>query len=116
MKLLSLLVLTTFISTTSYAAYTGPNSTKNSVKGSAKAVLSAPDDTKMHLEGKVINRIKKDKYTFQDSTGTIIVEIDNDKMRNITFDENTNVILYGEVDDNFNKDNEFEVDFIEIVK
>jgi uncharacterized protein (TIGR00156 family) len=43
-----------------------------------------PDDTRVVLRGHILNRIRSNHYTFQDETGSITVEIDNDEWRGLT--------------------------------
>ncbi len=115
MKLLTLITLFTLTAGTAFAAYEGPHSA-DFQKGTAQTALSATDDTKMILEGKIINRIGKEKYTFQDNTGKIIADIDDKKFKKITINENTLVRLTGKVDKGFAEEVEFEVKAIEIIQ
>ncbi len=115
MKLLTLITLFTLTTSTAFAAYEGPRFA-DYPQGTAQSALSAGDDTKMTLEGKIINQLNEDEYTFQDSTGKIIVDIDDDELRRISFDENTLLRLIGKVDKDFGKETEFEVKVIEIIK
>ncbi len=63
-----------------------------------QAALSMPDESMVGLQGKIIKRIKKDKYQFQDNTGTITVEIDGDIWNGQTVTPDDTVMLYGELD------------------
>ncbi len=60
--------------------------------------LSLPDDAKVRLQGKLVKQISKDKYQLQDNTGTVTVEIDQDKWRGQVVGPHDIVELYGEVD------------------
>lgn len=56
------------------------------------------DDTDVILQGKIVAQFKGDKYTFQDDTGSMIVEIDDDAWRDQTVTPDDVVKIYGEVD------------------
>ncbi len=114
MKTLSIIVLSAILSTSAYAAYTGPSSTAYT-KGDVKTALNSKDDTKMYLEGYIVNHLRKDKYTFKDVTGTIVVEIDDDLLHAIDVSDKTMVKVYGEVDKDFS-DIDFDVKKIELAK
>lgn len=60
------------------------------------------DDTPVVLEGNIIKHLGSDKYMFKDETGDITVEIENTKWNGVTAGENDKVILYGEVDKDWN--------------
>ena len=66
------------------------------------------------LEGYIIRRINNDDlYEFKDSTGTITVDIDNNKWPG-QINDKTKVRLYGEVDRDF-MNVEIDVDRVDIV-
>ena len=56
------------------------------------------DDTDVILKGRIVGQLKGDKYTFEDSTGSITVEIDDDDWRGQTVTPADTVKIYGEVD------------------
>lgn len=83
---------------------------------SVKEALKLNDDAKVVLEGKIKSHIKSDKYEFVDKNGDIIVvEIDNKKWGNITANEDTPLMIRGEVDKDFAK-TEIDVDSVEVIK
>lgn len=94
--LLALLLVPVFSATAFAAGYSGPNAVK-SVTSVAQA-LEAADDTPVTLEGQIVRRIGKEKYEFQDASGSIEVEIDDDEWPNQTVSETAKVRLTGEVD------------------
>ncbi len=96
-----------------FAGYKGPTSSAF-VKSNVKTALQAKDNTQMALEGYIKNHIRKDKYSFQDNSGSMVVEIDKEDFLEIHVDENTFVRISGEVDKDFSKV-EFEVDFLEVI-
>ncbi len=67
------------------------------------------------IEGYFIERINDEDYWFKDSTGKILVSIDDD-ITFTSFDKSQKVILSGEVDDDFMKEIEFEVKTISVIK
>ena len=56
------------------------------------------DDTYVTLRGNIEKRIKGDHYLFRDSTGTVEIEIDNDKWHGLTVGPEDVVEILGEVD------------------
>lgn len=78
---------------------------------SVKQVKEMRDDVNVVVEGKIIQRIGDDKYLFEDSTGSITVEIDDKDWRGQTVTPSDTVKLYGEVDRGIMK-TEIEVDYI----
>lgn len=70
------------------------------------------DDTDVILKGKIVGQLKGDKYTFEDSTGSITVEIDDDDWRGQTVTPADTVKIYGEVDRGLTK-TEIDVDTIQ---
>ena len=94
------------------AQYLGPNS---QVANTVRAILDNPvDDQPVVLEGYLVKKVGKEKYIFSDATGEIRVEIDQDKFR-FPVTEKTKVRLIGEIEKEFIKDVEIDVDRIEIV-
>ncbi|MCP9759300.1 NirD/YgiW/YdeI family stress tolerance protein [Aquitalea sp. S1-19] len=83
-----------------HAEYTG----SGAVVAAPAAVVTATAAAKMAdhaavtLEGKVVNKLSKDKYTFRDASGEIRVEIDHQYLPAENFDAATRVRLSGKVD------------------
>ncbi len=70
------------------------------------------DDSKVWVEGSIIQKNGDEKYLFQDSTGSIIVEIDDDAWHGLVIGPTDTVRIYGEVDHGmFNT--EIDIDYIE---
>ena len=70
------------------------------------------DDSKVWVEGSIIQKNGDEKYLFQDSTGTIMVEIDDDAWHGLVVGPTDTVRIYGEVDHGlFNT--EIDIDYIE---
>jgi uncharacterized protein (TIGR00156 family) len=71
------------------------------------------DDYPVVLRGNIMQHLGKDKYLFQDATGSISVEIDQDKWAGQNVTLNDTVELHGEVDRDWNS---IEVDVDRLVK
>ena len=70
------------------------------------------DDVPVVVVGQIIQRMGDDKYLFQDGTGSITIEIDDDGWRGQTVNETDTIKIYGDVDRGiFNT--EIDVDYIE---
>lgn len=74
------------------------------------------DDSKVVLTGQISRSIGDEKYEFKDATGTIIVDIDDEKWNGQPVDSSVKVTLVGEVDhDRFPKKTvEIDVDEVRI--
>lgn len=62
------------------------------------AAQEAGDDSWVSLTGNILRQLGEERYLFQDSTGTIIVEIDHEDWRNVPVNPETTVRICGEVD------------------
>lgn len=71
------------------------------------------DDAPVVLEGNIVKHLGSDKYMFKDETGEVVVEIKSKKWNGVTVGEDDKVILYGEVDKDWNS---FEVEVDKVVK
>ena len=94
------------------AAFDGPG-TPPTVKEAA-GVASAAKDSGAVLEGSLTRKVKDELYIFQDASGEVLVEIDDDLMANRSITPDTRVRLKGEVDRKKGK-NLVEVDMLEIL-
>ena len=95
-----------------YGGFTGPQAQgANTVAGA----LKARDDTMVTLKGNIIRQVAHKKYEFKDSTGVMIVEIDDDKWNGLSVGPNDVVEIYGEVDSEIYRKNEVDVKFIKKV-
>jgi len=64
--------------------------------------LKLQDDSYVTIQGNILKRISDDKYIFKDSTGTITVEIDEDKWGGQSVNTNDKLELTGEIEKKFN--------------
>lgn len=96
-------------SATSGGGFSGPGLSVSTVE-QAKGMR---DDAKVAVRGSIIQHLGKDKYLFKDATGSIRVEIDNDKWGGQTITPDDTVELHGEVDKDWNS---VEIDVDRVVK
>jgi uncharacterized protein (TIGR00156 family) len=103
-----------FLSTATLAGgYTGPG---GAVVDTVAVANKASDDSAVILDGVIIKKLNNDdKYEFRDGTGTIIVDIDDEDLPVMAFNENTRVKLTGEVDKGWFQ-REIEVDRLDVIE
>lgn len=77
-----------------------------------KQVNEMRDDVPVVVKGHIVQRMGDEKYLFEDSTGSITVEIDDEDWRGQTITSTDTVKLTGEVDRGIFK-TEIEVDYVE---
>lgn len=77
-----------------------------------KQVKEMRDDVPVIVQGNIVQRMGGEKYLFEDKTGSITVEIDNEDWRGQTVSPSDTVKLYGEVDAGLFK-TEIDVDYVE---
>ena len=77
-----------------------------------KQVNEMRDDVPVIVKGHIVQRMGDEKYLFEDSTGSIAVEIDEDNWRGQTVSPADTVKLYGEVDRGIFK-TEIDIDYVE---
>ena len=63
-----------------------------------KQVNEMRDDVPVIVKGNIVQRMGDDNYLFEDATGSITVEIDDDEWRGQTVTPTDTVKLYGDVD------------------
>jgi uncharacterized protein (TIGR00156 family) len=111
-RFLILLVAPLFSTTVLAAGYTGPGA---EVVSTVVAANNASDDTPVILKGFVIKKLNNDdRYEFKDATGSITVEIDEEALPAVAFNDKTQVRLTGEVEKGLIQ-REIDVDVLEIV-
>ncbi|MDR2900057.1 MAG: NirD/YgiW/YdeI family stress tolerance protein [Treponema sp.] len=82
--------------------FTGPGR-ESGRRGEAQLVTAAEaknlaDDTRVTLQGTIVNSLGDEEYTFKDDSGEIVVEIDRRVWRGVSVGPNDRVEIYGEVD------------------
>ncbi len=95
--------------------YAGFQQTAPSVVTSIEKVLKMPDDAFVTIEGNIVKQVGNEKYLVQSGKSTIVVEIDDELLMNITVTPKNRVRISGEVDRDF-KSIEMEASKIEIIK
>lgn len=84
-------------------------------KTSIVDALKLPDDSYVTIQGNIVKKISSDKYTFKDSTGTMTVEIDNDKWGTLEATDKDLLELTGEIEKKFNSTH-LDVDNVKKIK
>ena len=77
-----------------------------------KQVNEMRDDVPVIIRGKIIQRMGDEKYLFEDGTGSITIEIDDDDWRGQKVSPTDTVNLYGEVDRGLFS-TEIDIDYVE---
>ena len=95
--------------------YAGFQQTSPSAITTIDKVLKMPDESFVTIEGNIIKQIGNEKYLVQSGKSTIIVEIDDELLMNITVTPQNKVRISGEVDKDF-KSIELEASKIKIIK
>ncbi len=87
-------------------------------KGPSNAVttvseaLNAKDETSVVLTGTIEKQTAHEKYLFKDTTGSVIIEIDDEDWRGVEVTPNDTIIIRGETDKDLVGDAEIDVDSI----
>lgn len=74
------------------------------------------NDSYVTMQGKIISKIGHEKYMFQDETGSIKIEIDDDDWNGVNVNPENTVQIEGEVDKSWTKPTKIEVDRVKLVK
>lgn len=61
-------------------------------------VQQARDDSLVEVRGRIIKRLSDEEYELQDATGTLVVEIDDDLWHGLQVTDQDEVLIQGEVD------------------
>lgn len=77
--------------------YTGPAANVTTVAENLENVGSF-SEIDVVLEGKLIHQISGDKYMFQDDSGKVVVELDDDIKLSTPIDDNTQLRIFGELE------------------
>ncbi len=125
-KIATLVLLTTIAASTAQARHGGFMDNKEMARGgfkgpgiammTVKDVMDLKDDAAVRLKGKIERSLGNDKYLFQDSTGSIEVDISEKKWHGQTVTPNDTVEIFGELDKDMLSQPEVDVKKIRIVK
>ena len=95
-----------------FAAYSGPSAATPATKGgytgpgpgvsTVAEALNMRDDAHVTLRGTIVRHIGGEKYLFQDKSGSITVEIDDEDWNGLTVSATDMVEIRGEVDKDWN--------------
>lgn len=98
-KILSVFAAIT-VTLMSFNALASSNTDQQKPVSKVSDVQNMADDTTVYVEGFIIQNLGNEKYTFQDDSGTLTVEIDDDLMKNTKVSPTTMVWIAAEVDKN----------------
>ena len=59
------------------------------------------DDSRVILEGYIVAQIDDDEFTFQDSTGTIRIDVEDHAWNGLSVTRNDKIRIYGKLDKEF---------------
>ena len=76
------------------------NKQKNPTYWSVTEIMSLPDNSPVVMHGKITKNMGDNIYLFEDSTGTIMLEIDETDWNGNTVTVDDVVTIYGNVDKN----------------
>jgi uncharacterized protein (TIGR00156 family) len=110
-KFLSILMLIGVSTSIVFAAQGGFKDSVSPKKASISEVLKMNNNSYVTVQGNIVKRISDDKYSFKDATGTITVEIDDDKWGGVNADTKDKLELVGEVEKKYNT-TELDVDSV----
>lgn len=118
LKVLLLFVFLVSVSNLSYGQYKGPGGTDKIF--SVKEVIDNAtrldrSDALVKVQGYIVKQINDDTYEFKDKTGKVQVEIDRKRLPSRPFDDKTELILIGEVDNDLFEPVEIEVKEVHFV-
>jgi uncharacterized protein (TIGR00156 family) len=108
------------VSAVAVGQYVGPGAPEapkpaGPLRSVADILKDAADDVPVEIEGHIVRKVGKEKYTFSDGTGEIRVEIDDDEFPAARVDEKTRVRIRGEVDRDFRQSPEIDVDHVAVL-
>lgn len=99
------------------AQYIGPSTQGTAaITTVADVMKNAADDQEVTLRGRITKKLKKERYEFQDNTGTVRMEIDDKYFHNIRVTDKTLVEVYGEVEKDFARPLEIDVKRLTVIK
>ena len=97
------------------AAYTGPSAGPTLEK--VQVILDdGIDDQGFRVTGFIMKKVGDERYIFQDETGSITAEIDDDLFMNVQVNEKTKVELQGEIDRDLIGAPKIDVEILRIVQ
>jgi uncharacterized protein (TIGR00156 family) len=128
MRNIALFLILSAFSIPALAAFeqTQANTNKGGLEGpGAQAIIttvaqakSARDDAKCELIGSIIEQLPGDDdlYLFKDSTGEIVIELDDDLFKGRTVTPQNQIRIYGEVDNDAFEKTQIDVKKFDVIK
>ena len=113
-KTIVVLVSVLAFSINAFAGFVGPGATPKVV--TADSISDMKDDTKVTIEGYLVEQINEEHYLFKDDTGNVEVEIDDQVFKGANVTPETHLRLVGEVDKDLWKKATVDVEHLEIVE
>lgn len=111
--LLSFPAQAAFVDNAGGGGFSGPGQKNECTVQQAKQMR---DDARVTLTGKIVSRIGDDKYVFQDATGQITVDIDDEDFRGQTVTPQNTVRIFGEIDKEFGRAAEIDVKSLQVLQ
>ena len=112
-KLLTFVLLGLISSSTVFADTKEGFNDYTAKKATVVEALKMNDDAYVTIQGNIIKKISDDKYSFKDSTGVILVEINKDIWSGISADTKDKLEITGEVE---KKNNQTHIDVEKLKK
>lgn len=97
------------------SATAGSNFSYNQPQVTVAQALRMTEDRDIRLTGYVVEQVGKEKYLFDDGTGTLLVEIDKDKWREMRASSRTRLTIWGQLDED-ERGNQLQVDHLELAR
>ena len=101
-KFLSVLMIIGVSTSIAFAAHGGFKDSVNPKKSTVSEIQKMNNNSYVSVQGNIVKRISDDKYSFKDATGTITVEIDDDKWGGVNAGTQDKIELVGEVEKKYN--------------
>ena len=115
-KMLSALVAGAFALTmgAAQAQYVGGGQPQGSTV--SQVLSQARDNQYVTVQGFLVQKVGNEEYILQDKTGQILVDIDHHVFAGQQVSPQTEVVLHGEVDKDFGRQTEIDVDSLSLVR
>ena len=110
-KFLSIFMIVGISTTIVFAAHGGFKDSVTPKKATVSEISKMNNNSYVAIQGNIVKRLSDDKYSFKDGTGTITVEIDDDKWGGVNADTQDKLELIGEVEKKYNT-TELDVDSV----
>lgn len=82
--------------------FEGPRASESPLS-TVQEAMTMEDDAHVVLQGKIINSLGDEKYTFKDASGEIVIEIDDEDFNGVKVTPEDTLEIVGEVDKDLNE-------------